>query len=179
MPRKRKRDKRRPESKARALTRRRSTNVKEIMRLMSEGLWFDSRSVIEWAAAQEVSVRTVEDWAAEAARLIDHLTTGVPKDRILASILRNLDAVRGIALAATRPIKMRAWDKDGKPYERIEHVLAPNTGDARAVLMDQARLHGLLVEKTEDVTPRKFEGWTVEELEHFAATGEKPKRFEK
>jgi hypothetical protein len=150
--------------------------VGEIVELMARGLWFDSRSLIEFATTHNVSARTVEEWAGEASRQLDALTSK-DKPRILAAILRNLDAVRGLALAQQKPIKLRDRDSAGKLHERIEWYSAPNTGDAIGALHLQARLHHLLIEQTEDVTPRKFEGWTLEELKHYSATGEKPARL--
>jgi hypothetical protein len=45
-----------------------------------------------------------------------------------------------------------------------------------AALRLLAEIGGYIVHKTEDVT-KVFDGWTVEELDHYAKTREIPERF--
>lgn len=133
-----------PEPTAGQLKRQR---IFEIAKRMAEGSYQTRKTVRELAAEWGLSRSTVDEYAAEASRLLDY-TTGERRELVRLARVRLLEI--GTQDEADR---VQAW------RTLLEHL-----GELR---------QNHVIKAGHD----PFEGWTDEEIEAYAATGKRPERL--
>lgn len=151
----------------------------QVLQLMNQDLWVNGRShrmmMQEWG----VSLTVVKTVAAEAGRIFRGFWR--QKQEELAaefeSRLRNLELrARRVVRKRQRKIVRRENGRRFVDYEDVEDLEENFAAQISAIEL-AARLRGMLVQKVEVKAPEdEFSGWTDAELEHFANTGERPKR---
>lgn len=141
--------------------------VEEIIMLMSTGRWIPGFSEKELAEKHNRSPDRIVHLAVEASRAVRRaVRAGDDFDEMCrAECLTTFRSIRAIAMA-----KATAQG-------------ATNVGTVLMAAIHATRMFGFYTgiepaRKTEDVTPNRdpFEGWTREELDHYAATGEEPRK---
>jgi hypothetical protein len=142
--------------------------VEEIIKLMSTGRYIPGFTHRDLAEKFDCSPDRILHLASEASRAVRRAVRhGVDfEEECRAECLTTFRAIRALAMAhATTPG-------------------ARNVGSCLMAATHATRLFGFYTgiepaRKTEDVTPTHdpFDGWTREEAEHYAATGEEPARL--
>jgi hypothetical protein len=129
--------------------------VDEIVGMMCAGQWVTGLSHRQLAEAWEVSHGRIEVYAAEASRVIRRWVRESPEDKhaYLAQLIQTFER-----------LAQKAEDRGSQRGYR-------DAIEANKVL---AMLHGVLKQQVEIEESSPFKGWTREEKERFAATGERP-----
>jgi len=130
-----------------------------IVGLMVAGEWRSGHSHRQLAQAWNLSERRIEPLADEASRVIRRYVRDDPEARkdMRAKIVLHLERIASKA--------ERRGSKNG--YR-----------DALVAYTKIAEIYGLVRQVVEvDEKPTRFDGWTTEEVELFAATGERPARL--
>jgi hypothetical protein len=142
---------------------RTEARIDQILAMMVDGQWVTGKTSRGLATLWNMSTSRVENYAAEASRIIRRYYRDDPEARkdLLARHCQTMER-----------LAQKAEANGPKTYrEAIE---------ANKVL---AQLQGVLkVQLVADVTDSRlqfFAGWTSEEKLHFAETGERPARFTK
>lgn len=132
--------------------------VEFLMDMMVNGAWVTGSTHQQLSKAWGISTTRIDGLAAEARR---NIARWVREDK------EHVAEVRSLIILGIERITRKAELRGSQAGYR----------DALEGLKLQAQLHGLIKQKVELEEVSQFDGWTREELEHFADTGEMPARL--
>ncbi len=134
--------------------------VEKICSFMMNGQWLGGASVEEIAKQESLSPETVRRYAAEANRLLRDRLRRDPElsDGARFEVLQNFRVIRAMAMASKEPAGLG---------------VALNANRALGFYLGVEPVKRLDVA---DVTPEETDGWSDQELEDFAKSGNRPRR---
>jgi hypothetical protein len=134
--------------------------VEQICEYMMNGQWLGGASVIEVGRKNDLSPETVRRYAAEANRLLRDRLRRDPElgEGARFEVLQNFRVIRALAMS----------QKDAGGLS-----VALNANRALGFYLGVEPVKRLEVA---DVTPDELEGWSDQELEDFAKSGQRPRR---
>lgn len=147
----------------------REKRVDEIVTRMSQGAWLAGVSTREMAKQWNVTPSVVEQAAAEASRVLRRTLREGPEFQAdcQVEVLQTFRVIRQMSMGI-------ASNQNVPPSARVA---------ALSNALQSTRLYGFylgieptkgMTGQTAEVTVSEFDGWTTEQLDHYARTGKKP-----